>query len=311
MPPIEQFFPLLNAAGADCAILNDRNTAHLAADGQTLLSRQTIPGVTMDIEELGDVTIAEITIARERQIAKPIHLCFGLLQHFGMQHFKINITLEANAKAQFISHGLFANADCVRHSMEKTVEVGAGAELRFNDSHIHGSSGGIEVKTTNRVKVGKKARYYADFSLTSGLVGRLDLKELAAVDDDSVVELVSRVYGHHVDRIDIEERISLNGRFSRGMIKSRIALEDEARANIVGATEGRAEGARGHMDCLEIVKDRAIGQSTPLVKVCHPLAKITHEAAIGTVDKKQMETLIAHGLSPEQATDMIVLGMLR
>ncbi len=311
MPPIEQFFPLLNAAGADSAILNDRNTAHLVADGQTLLSRQTIPGVKMDIEEQGDLTIAEITIVRERQIAKPIHLCFGLLQRIGMQHFKINITLEADAKAQFIAHGLFANADCVRHSMEKTVELGAGAELQFNDSHIHGLSGDMEVKTANRVKVGKKARYYADFSLTSGLVGRLDLKELVAADDDSVVELVSRVYGHYVDRIDIEERISLNGRFSHGMIKSRIALEGEARADIVGATEGRAEGARGHMDCLEIVKDRAVGQSTPIVKVCHPLAKITHEAAIGTVDKKQLETLIAHGLSPEQATDMIVLGMLR
>ena len=76
-------------------------------------------------------------------------------------------------------------------------------------------------------------------------------------------------------------------------------------------TEGKAEGARGHMDCLEIIKDQAVGQSSPIVKVCHPQAKITHEAAIGTVDKKQLETLIAHGLSPEQATDMIVLGMLR
>ena len=101
------------------------------------------------------------------------------------------------------------------------------------------------------------------------------------------------------------------GRFSRSMIKSRVALEGEARADIVGMTEGSAEGARGHMDCMEIIKDQAIGQSTPIVKVSHPLAKITHEAAIGTVDKKQMETLIAHGLSPEQATDMIVLGILQ
>jgi Fe-S cluster assembly scaffold protein SufB len=43
----------------------------------------------------------------------------------------------------------------------------------------------------------------------------------------------------------------------------------------------------------------------------HPLAKITHEAAVGTVDQKQLETLMAHGLAPEQAVDVIITGMLR
>ncbi|WP_305907652.1 SufD family Fe-S cluster assembly protein [Methylomarinum sp. Ch1-1] len=311
MQRVESFYALLNAAGADGAVLNDRDTAHLVADGQTLLSRQTIPGVAMKIDEQDDITLAKIRIARNQHIHKPIHLCFGLLQRIGGQRFNLAITLEAGAKATFIAHGLFANVERLRHRMEKTIELGEGSELHFSDSHIHGLSAGIDVQTKNTVKVGKKARYSADFSLTSGLVGKLDLKESVQADDEAVVELVSRVYGHQLDRISIDEKVSLNGRFSRSMIKSRVALEDEARADIVGVTEGRAEGARGHMDCLEIIKDQAIGQSTPIVKVCHPLAKITHEAAIGTVDKKQLETLIAHGLSPEQATDMIVLGMLR
>lgn len=44
--------------------------------------------------------------------------------------------------------------------------------------------------------------------------------------------------------------------------------------------------------------------------VSHPLAKVTHEAAIGSVDKRQMETLMAHGLTPEEAVDVIVKGVL-
>jgi len=311
MQLLEQFFSLLNASGADSGVLSDRNTAHIVADGQKLLSRQAVPGVKMSIEECSDLTLAEITIARDTRVVNPIHLCFGLLQRIGRQYFRIHVVLEPGAKASFIAHGLFANAEIVRHSMEKTVEIGEGAELHFFDSHIHGLSGGMEVMSTSQVNVGKKGSYSSDFSLTTGRVGRLDFNESVQADDDAVVELVSRVFGHDVDLINISEKVSLNGRFSRSMIKSRVALEDEARADIVGATEGRAEGARGHMDCLEIIKDKAVGQSTPIVKVSHPLAKITHEAAIGTVDKKQMETLIAHGLSPEQATDMIVLGMLR
>jgi Fe-S cluster assembly scaffold protein SufB len=42
-----------------------------------------------------------------------------------------------------------------------------------------------------------------------------------------------------------------------------------------------------------------------------PPAKVTHEAAIGSVDKRQMETLMAHGLTPEEAVDVIVKGILK
>ncbi|MFN3480556.1 MAG: SufD family Fe-S cluster assembly protein, partial [Thermodesulfovibrionales bacterium] len=47
-----------------------------------------------------------------------------------------------------------------------------------------------------------------------------------------------------------------------------------------------------------------------IVNVANPLAKVTHEAAIGSVDKRQMETLMAHGLTPEEAVDAIVKGIL-
>jgi Fe-S cluster assembly scaffold protein SufB len=47
------------------------------------------------------------------------------------------------------------------------------------------------------------------------------------------------------------------------------------------------------------------------VRVFDPEAKVTHEAAIGSVDKKELETSLARGLSPEQAVEMIVSGILR
>jgi Fe-S cluster assembly scaffold protein SufB len=49
----------------------------------------------------------------------------------------------------------------------------------------------------------------------------------------------------------------------------------------------------------------------PEVRVTHPLAKVTHEAAIGSVDHRQLETLTSRGVSPEEAVDIIVRGMLR
>ena len=195
--------------------------------------------------------------------------------------------------------------------MDKTIEIGVGASLSFTYSHFHSLSGGIKVLSSAKIKVAKHGYYFSDFSLTTGHVGKLNLDSSVEAEEHAVVELTSRVFGHANDTINMTEKVSLNGRFSHSVIKSRVALEDKAKAVITGMTVGCAEGARGHMDCLEIIKDNAEGQSIPVVKVTHPLAKITHEAAIGTIDSKQLETLIVHGLTPEQATDLIVLGILR
>jgi Fe-S cluster assembly scaffold protein SufB len=62
---------------------------------------------------------------------------------------------------------------------------------------------------------------------------------------------------------------------------------------------------------LEIVRITRSPKAIPIVNVTNPLAKVTHEAAIGSVDKKQLETLMAHGFTPEEAVDIIVRGILK
>jgi len=47
-----------------------------------------------------------------------------------------------------------------------------------------------------------------------------------------------------------------------------------------------------------------------LATVTHPTAQVTHEAAIGSVDRKQLLTLMARGLEEDKAVDVIIKGML-
>jgi Fe-S cluster assembly scaffold protein SufB len=46
------------------------------------------------------------------------------------------------------------------------------------------------------------------------------------------------------------------------------------------------------------------------VQVNNSSAHVTHEAAIGSVDSKQLETLMSRGLSEDDATDLIIEGLL-
>jgi hypothetical protein len=71
-------------------------------------------------------------------------------------------------------------------------------------------------------------------------------------------------------------------------------------------------GARGHVDCVELVNGTgAVARAIPIVSATDGSAKVTHEAAIGSIDKKQVETLMARGLDESEAVDVIVKGILR
>jgi hypothetical protein len=91
-----------------------------------------------------------------------------------------------------------------------------------------------------------------------------------------------------------------------------VVASDHCVSKVVGEAVGNAPNARGHIDCVEILKGRdARASAVPKLTVNDDRAKLTHEAAIGSVDKKQVETLMARGLSEEEAVDVVVKGMLR
>lgn len=295
----------------DAAILTQPQTAHLVIDGQQMLSRQTAPGVDIRSHESAGAITIQITVARGIRVENPIHTCIGLMKPHGSQRIRLLVKLEAHASAHIVAHCLFPNAEKVRHVMESRVDLGEGAELRHSEGHYHGPYGGIEVIPQADVRVGPHARYFSDFSLTSGRVGKLHIDYRIVVEKQGVAEITTRVYGHGTDDIRIRDELVLEGEDARGLIKSRVAVEDEATSAVIGVTHGKAAGARGHMDCKEIVRDHAVASAEPIVRVEHPQAMVTHEAAVGTVDQKQLETLMAHGLTPDEAVDVVISGLLR
>lgn len=107
------------------------------------------------------------------------------------------------------------------------------------------------------------------------------------------------------------ETAKLFGEGAKGLIKSRIAVREKAKSEVISELEASAPGARGHVDCTEIVQGKAKAKAVPLVSVLHEKAQVTHEAAIGRVNQKELETLMAHGLREEEAVDVIIGGLLK
>jgi uncharacterized protein len=61
---------------------------------------------------------------------------------------------------------------------------------------------------------------------------------------------------------------------------------------------------------IVVAGSNADASAIPTVRVFPPEAKVTHEAAIGSVDQNELGPM-ARGLSPEQAVEVIMSGILR
>lgn len=311
MSDLEQLMRVLPMVGAEPSILDQTGIAHVVAQGHHILSRRTVPGLRVELEETPDSLIGHIIVEAGMTIAQPIHMCFGLTGPTGMQQITLDVQLQEGAQARVLSHCLFPFAEAAEHRMQAAITVGPGASLTYTEGHYHGLQGGMQVLPHATITIGKGARYFSDFSLLSGSVGHLDVDYRVDVEEDGLAELNAKILAHKTDRVTLKEAVILRGDRARSLIRTRVVLADEARAEITGITEAHAAGARGHVDCMEVVQGLAQASAIPIVKVCHPDAKVTHEAAIGSVDRQALETLMARGLSPEQAVELIVSGMLR
>ncbi len=297
-------------AGGKADILRAPRIASAVISGHQVLATNQIEGVSIETEESERGVRARVTVAPGAKVDYPVHLCFGMLPSEGRQEIVSEFEIGEGAEVGFLAHCTFPNAVDLQHVMDARVHVGPGATMRYSEAHYHGPHGGVQVLPTTHAQVDEGGRLESEFNLTHGRVGRLEMQFEADVAAEGVVELTSKAYGLAEDEIKVREVVRLNGEGARGLTKTRVAVRDRASSEIYTTAEGNAPGAVGHMDCTEIVRDAAVARNVPVVVVRDERARVTHEAAIGSVNRKEMETLMARGLDEDDAVDIIIRGML-
>ena len=298
-------------AGGKPDVLQVPRVASAVISARKVLSVNEIEGISIEAKETEHGVQARITVAPGTRVEHPVHLCFGMTESEGLQEIDSQFEIGEGADVGFLAHCTFPNAVKLKHVMDAQIHVGPGATMRYREAHYHGPEGGIEVLPTTHAQVDEGGRLETEFNLTEGRVGRMAIAFTADVEARGAAELIAKAYGSGDDDISVNEVVRLNGQGARGVTKTRVAVRDRARSEITTTAEGNAPDARGHMDCTEIVRGAAEARNIPIVVVRDDRARVTHEAAIGSVSKKELETLMARGLDEEQAVDVIIRGMLR
>ena len=296
-----------------CGILMEKNTfPHLCVESNKIISAQKIPGLKISYRTFQEGVKIKIVVEKENSIERPIFLCFGVLGKEGKQMILPQIILKEHSRAKILAFCAFPRARNVFHKMEAEIKLKKGAELFYQERHYHGENFGAEVLPNLKVSIGQGATFKNEFVLDKGSVGKLKIFLKAQLKENAFCEILNKVIGKgRKDEIEIYDEILLNGENSRSLNKIRGVVIGGGKMFFKGQTEAKAKNARGHIDCQEIVVGNSIAQSLPVIIIKNPQARITHEASVGKINQKELETLMTRGLSERQAIDFIIKGVIK
>lgn len=299
-----------DAGGED--IFSDSDTAHMVLERDKVLGKHEVEGLEMEAKKINDnVVDVKLRVKEGFKIKNPVHMCFGVLPKEGLQKIVMDVEIEKDAAIKVMSDCVFPNATKVKHVMEADIHLAPNSKYEYEENHFHGDTGGVEVIAKSDIVMEEDSEMFTLFTLRKGRVGKIDFDYEADLDSNARIEMLTRISGYQDDEVKIREAAHLNGNNARGLLDSKIAMVDDARAEVYNELTASAPDAKGHVDCTEIIKDNAIARAIPIVEVKHPEAKVTHEAAIGSVDSDQLQTLMARGLDEEEASDIIIQGLLK
>lgn len=305
-----KIYELFDTTGVDHGVLHDPDAAHLVIHHNEVLGAHLVPGLHVDVEKIDDGIKAQLKLDEGSRLEKPVHICFGMLPETGVQRIIMDVDIGKNSEISIFAHCTFPYAVDVKHIMDAKIHIGEGAKYTYFERHIHADSGGVKVYPKALVIIDKDGSFKTEFELIKGRVGLIDIDYETVCGENSLMEMSARISGSGDDIIKIRETGSLQGENSTGVLTSRVAVRGNATAEIYNKLTATAAYARGHVDCKEIIQDNGKASAIPIVEVYHPKAHITHEASIGSVDSKELETLMSRGLDEDEAVELIIQGLL-
>ncbi|MDZ7671735.1 MAG: SufD family Fe-S cluster assembly protein [Halanaerobiales bacterium] len=258
-----------DAGGED--IFSDSDTPHMVLEQDRVLGKHEVEGIKMDAKKIDDSTVdVKLVVQEGYKIEKPLHMCFGVLPKEGLQKIVMDVEVKKDAQIKVMADCVFPNATKVKHVMEAEIHLAENAKYEYEENHFHGDTGGVEVIAKSDIIMDKNSELLTLFTLRKGRVGKIEFDYEAEVAEDAKVEMLARISGYADDIVNIREAAHLNGQNARGLLDSKIAMKDNAKAEIFNELTASAADAKGHVDCTEIIKDNAVARAVPIVEVRHP-----------------------------------------
>ena len=310
-----QFIEAAEKLNPDGNIFTNDKMAWLYVEKGKILSLQKIEGVNIKAKQIKSGVKVYVEVEKGRKIKEPIFLCFEILSPKGKQIVFPEIILRQNSRANILANCIFPEAENILHQMKAKIILEKNARLDYLENHYHGENYGANVQTGFKVQMAENSFFENKFSLIEGSVGKLNINLDLSLEDKAFSQIFTKVIGRgRQDKVEIIDNVFLKGKESRSVLRMKGVAVNGGNFIFKGnMTAGeQASRATGHIDCQEIVVGRnSKAVSIPMISVVNPEARITHEASVGKINQKELETLMSRGLSEKEAIDFIIRGRIK
>jgi hypothetical protein len=185
--------------------------------------------------------------------------------------------------------------------------VKRGAKLTFTMIHDWGEKINVRPRTVIRVEEG--GTIISNY-ISLKPVGSLQMFPTTYLDGKgAVARFNSILVAGPGSFLDVGSRVVLNAPDTRAEIISR-GISSGGSIIARGELVGKVSGIKAHLECHGLILNEGLMQAIPELSGYVPGVEMSHEAAVGKIDQREIEYLMSRGLDEEQAISTIVRGFL-
>lgn len=270
-----------------------------------LLSRES-DEVTRSMKPVPDQGFF-IGIGKGVKAEKPLQTCLHIAKEKFSQKVHNVIVAEEESELHII-------AGCSTSSHLKSgLHVGLsefyvkkGAILKYTMIHDWGEKVTVRPKTAVHVEEGG---VFISNYISLRPVGSIVANPVTYLDKDATARMNSILVAGEGTFMDMGSIVELNGPGARAEIISR-AIVSGGTIISRGHLKGNRSGVKGHLECKGLILKEGLLHAIPELSGKTPGVEMSHEAAVGKIDKREIEYLMARGVDEDEAISTIVRGFL-
>jgi uncharacterized protein len=242
-------------------------------------------------------------------VENPVQACLYIAKENFSQNVHNVVIAEAGSSLQIIT-GCATSPHLVSglHVGVSEFYVKRGAQLFFTMIHDWGEKVNVRPRTAVYVEAGG---VFVSNYISLKPVGSLQMYPTTYLAGEGAVARFNSILvagkGSH---LDVGSRVILSAPRTRAEIISR-AITTGGTIVARGELVGQAPEIKAHLECKGLIlKEGGLMHAIPELRATIPGVEMSHEAAVGKIDQREIEYLMARGLDEDAAISTIVRGFL-
>jgi uncharacterized protein len=239
---------------------------------------------------------------------QPVQACLYIASENFSQHVHNIVIAEENSELHIIT-GCATAPHLVSglHVGVSEFYVKKGAKLTFTMIHDWGEQVNVRPRTVTRVAEG--GTIISNY-ISLRPVGSLQMFPTTYLEGrGAVARFNSILVASRGSHLDVGSRVILSAPETRAEIISR-GITTGGTIIARGDLIGKVAGVKAHLECKGLILNNGLMHAIPELSGYVPGVEMSHEAAVGKIDKREIEYLMARGLDEESAISTIVRGFL-